>query len=162
MPFTCLRSTFAAKELTLPTYHDVAVILDAYKDVMELMHKRAPETATSITAPIILYIDEIHVLFSEGGDFNPYDELCSVLYDIKSLGFPVVFLTTVAHLNLMTISPITGLGPNDWRGRPTPILPAPFTELGFDICAEGVVKEDQLTPSDVSTVTFLAQFGRPL
>jgi hypothetical protein len=118
-----------------------------------------PNTA----CPILLSMDEIHVLF----EFRRYDEyslyscLKSVLSDAVSSSFCVIFLSTA--IDIPKLTPSKEVAPSIRERYADGILPTPFTELPFDV----YIIADPLAPgqADLTTVgslEFTAKFGRPL
>jgi hypothetical protein len=85
----------------------------------------------------------------------------SVLANLKGLEFFVVFLSTSSKLSILA-PPKPMARSHRPRDNPNIILPAPFTELAFDVFAEGGLVEDEFDASIATDFKFLMNFGRPM
>lgn len=117
------------------------------------------------TCPLLLSIDEVHVLYTrkkdEGSKHSLYSCLKSVLSEGTSCSFAVMCLSTANHISIL--APSKEIAPSMRERAQERLLPAPFTELPFDI----YLKAEPLVPGQanldsVGTVQFTAKFGRPL
>ena len=115
--------------------------------------------------PIIISMDEVHVLFNA----RPQDRLPRTLYSrFKSVVNELVH-RDVCLLFLSTVSSIASVAPskavpNSLRERSDyRILPAPYTELSFDahIIADPLTS-GKATLASVGWLAFTAKFGRPM
>jgi hypothetical protein len=124
------------------------------------------EVADMKTLPplVVLAFDEAHVLSIEKhqfdtGYFSKFSELRRALRALNELPIFSVFLSTSGK-----IQNITPRAEFDGSGRVQKsdlVLLPPFTELGFDQMVRQISNGD-LTIEEVSTVMFMALFGRPL
>jgi hypothetical protein len=140
--------------------YDFQVVKEAFGDFCKALGSRK---ITYDNAPLVIYFDEVHEICSRGlHGRTPYDELCSVLSDLKSEGFVVIFLSTSSQLS--RLAPAPTVFPSE-RGQMAHIsLPPPFTELPFDSHVIGVnpIKPNNLRCGDVANPKILFAFGRPL
>ena len=131
-----------------------------------LLTQRCSDWPTSTTCPILISIDEIHVLFQPRAkdDQTPhtlYSHLKSVLSQAVSSPFCTIVLSTATHV--AKLAPSKAVAPS-MRGRADDSeLPVLFTELSFDVH----IIADPLRPGiygseSVGTLEFTAKFGRPL
>lgn len=134
---------------------------------------------------VVLYFDESHVLTKEdtvvpavtaasnvagtsltGGSATSrdrlpktrYDILLSVLNDVKNRFVFGLFSSTFSHIS--SFAPPKALAPSSRQAESSYLQP-PVTELPFD-CSDVFPIERSLKLAEVSSVTFMAQFGRPL
>lgn len=111
---------------------------------------------------VILAFDEAHVLVKKFGTANSwshFSELRRVIRDLRECPVFAVFLTTTGKVYPFTPAPRHDNSGRVQRGHF--VLPAPFTELGFDQLAEKV-SDGSATLDQVSNVGFMAKLGRPL
>lgn len=121
---------------------------------------------TKAICPLLVSIDEVHVLYTRrsvdiGSSYTLYSCLKSVLNRAIKRNFAVISLTTATHVP--SLAPANDLAASIREGDHERDLPAPFTELPFDV---HVIKEP-LTPGCANLITvgslkFTAKFGRPL
>lgn len=113
---------------------------------------------------LVIYFDEAHpltkVVPKNDDEKTLYDFLCSCLNQF--LAFPIfcIFLSTNSSLAQFA-SPQALARSARIRGGKA-VTHAPITETPFDCCGELMVKPGELTLKDISTIPFMAQFGRPL
>ena len=113
---------------------------------------------------LIIYFDEAHpltkVALKNDDEKTLYDSLCSCLNQF--LAFPMfrIFLSTNSSLAQFT-SPRALATSARIRGGKA-VTHAPITETPFDCCDGLLVKPGKLSIKDISTIPFMAQFGRPL
>ncbi|KAF8601771.1 hypothetical protein BDV93DRAFT_524526 [Ceratobasidium sp. AG-I] len=113
---------------------------------------------------LVLYFDECHTLThatSRSSDTS-YQNLCKTLDSFRKLDLFALFLST---RSLDSVLP----PPNDiWassriRNSLTRAVQAPFIELPFDQYKDKyLLYEDQHTLAEVSEISFMVRFGRPL
>jgi hypothetical protein len=111
-------------------------------------------------------MDEIHVLFNlrvQDADsvYDLYSRLKSVLSEVVSEDFCFVFLSTATSISKPATS--KDVTPSMRERDDERFLPAPFTELPFDVH----VISEPLVPgmaelTSVGSLQFTAKFGRPL
>ncbi|KAG6848466.1 hypothetical protein H0H93_016753 [Arthromyces matolae] len=110
--------------------------------------------------PLILAIDEVHGLetgISGAGFINLQRQLNKI---VKCKHIITVFLSTAGKIQTYT-PPLTSDPSARRRSNGLRVLP-PFTALGFDQLARGMVKENTLMVDEIITDRFMCQFGRPL
>jgi hypothetical protein len=113
---------------------------------------------------LIIYFDEAHpltkVVPKNDDEKTLYDFLCSCLNQF--LAFPIfcIFLSTNSSLAQFA-SPRALARSARIRGGKA-VTHAPITETPFDCCGDLMVKPGELTIKGISTIPFMAQFGRPL
>ena len=116
--------------------------------------------------PLLVSIDEVHVLYTHrgvdsGSDYTLYSLLKSVLNEGVKYNFAMISLSTVSRLSSLAPSKEAAVSMRE-RDHER-ILPAPFTELPFDvyIIAEPLAP-GRATLTSVGSLEFTAKFGRPL
>jgi hypothetical protein len=113
---------------------------------------------------LIIYFDEAHplteVVPKNDDEKTLYDFLCSCLNQF--LAFPIfcIFLSTNSSLAQFA-SPRALARSARIRGGKA-VTHAPITETPFDCCGDLMVKPGELNIKGISTIPFMAQFGRPL
>ena len=113
---------------------------------------------------LIIYFDEAHpltkVVPTKDDEKTLYDFLCSCLNHF--LAFPIfcIFLSTNSSLAHFASPPALARSARIRGGKA--VTHAPITETPFDCSGDLMVKPGELTIKDVSTIQFMAQFGRPL
>ena len=113
---------------------------------------------------LVIYFDEAHPLTKvtpkNDDEKTLYDFLCSCLNQF--LAFPMfsIFLSTNSSLAQFA-APRALAKSARIRGGKAVIHP-PITETPFDCSGDLMVKPGQLNIKDISTIPFMAQFGRPL
>lgn len=132
---------------------------------------------------IIIYFDEAHVLTSRTPQSAPtphqtgltmlppsepeavhsksfYDILLSVLNDLRQRQLFAVFLSTSSHIGQFAPPPALL---RSARATDSKAWKAPITEVPFDCGPKLPISlREQLFTAQVSTIDFMAQFGRPL
>ena len=113
---------------------------------------------------LIIYFDEAHpltkVVPKNDDQKTLYDFLCSCLNQFVTFPMFCIFLSTNSSLAQFA-SPQAFAKSARIRGGKA-ITHAPITETPFDCCGDLIVKPGQLNIKDISTIPFMAQFGRPL
>ena len=75
--------------------------------------------------------------------------------------FAVISLSTASHVS--SFAPSKEIAPSMRERGDERILPAPFTELPFDVyVADEPLAPDRATLTSVGSLEFTAKFGRPL
>jgi hypothetical protein len=131
-----------------------------------LLKQRCSDWPASTTCPILISIDEIHVLFEQRAEdlrtpHTLYSRFTSVLSKAISSPFCTISLSTATTIAKRAASKAV---PHSMReGANANDLPVPFTELPFDVH----IIADPLHPGiygleSVGTLEFAAKFGRPL
>ncbi|THH19412.1 hypothetical protein EW146_g1745 [Bondarzewia mesenterica] len=124
-----------------------------------------PNTESSQPIKLMLYFDEAHVLAQSKAPKNEddktlYDVLLSCLNDLRSLPMFSIFLSTNSHVAYF--APIQHLARSARARSNNAHLQAPITETPFDCHPSFPIRPNQFTLADVTTVEFMARFGRPL
>ena len=113
---------------------------------------------------IVIYFDEAHSLtrvkLNSGDEKSLYDHLCSCFNRFLASPIFVIFLSTNSSL-VEFAAPRTLAKSARIRGGNVVTHP-PITETPFDCMPEFMVKPGELTMKDISEISFMAKFGRPL
>ena len=114
---------------------------------------------------MMVYLDEAHTLTKrvyapgEVEEKTLYDCVVSAFSDYAS--FPVFFLSLSTNSRMDALAP-SARQSRSARGRKAgQVLVAPFTEMPFDLIPD-VIQPDTYTARDVASLTFMANFGRPV
>jgi len=114
---------------------------------------------------LIIYFDEAHPLTkvvpkSDDDEKTLYDFLCSCLNEFLAFPMFCIFLSTNSSLAQFAAPRALAKSARIRGGRA--VTHAPITETPFDCCGDLMVKPGELSIKDISTIPFMAQFGRPL
>ena len=113
---------------------------------------------------LIIYFDNIHLLtdlmLRNDDEKTFYDLLCSCLNRFLAFQLFTIFLSTNPSL-LKFYDPQAFAGSARIRGGPF-ITHAPITETPFDCEPELLIEPKTLSIKEISTISFMARFGRPL
>ena len=138
----------------------------AFNELYELLKQRCSNWLPPANCPILISMDEIHVLFNlRGHDTEPphtlYSRLKSVLSEGASADLCVISMSTATSIG--KLAPAREVAPSMRERDAERNLPVPFTELPFDvhIIAEPLLP-GQASLHSVGTLAFTAKFGRPL
>ena len=116
------------------------------------------------TVKFIIYFDEAHrltkVIPSNDDEKTLYDFLCSCLNQFLTYLVFTIFLLTNSSLVEFAF-PRTLARSACIRGG-FAVTHAPITKTPFDCNDELVVRPGELKMKDISTISFMARFGRPL
>jgi hypothetical protein len=113
---------------------------------------------------LIIYFDEAHpltkVVPKNDDEKTLYDFLCSCLNQF--LAFPIfcIFLSTNSSLAQFAAPRALAKSARIRGGKA--VTHPPITETPFDCCGDLMVNPGKLSVKDISTIPFMAQFGRPL
>ncbi len=114
---------------------------------------------------LVIYFDEAHPLTKvvpmNDNEETLYDCLCSCLNQFLAFPMFCIFLSTNPNLAQFEASPPALASSARIRGGKAVMHP-PITETPFDCCEDLMVKPGKLNLKDISTISFMAQFGRPL
>ncbi|KAF7420956.1 hypothetical protein PC9H_011475 [Pleurotus ostreatus] len=112
--------------------------------------------------PVILALDEVHVLFNDkrgSTQHSIYSRLKSVLADLgQRIG--TVVLSTATFIPL--VAPSKEIAPSARERAGDLFLPAPYTELSFDVHCRSHPLSKNLSLNDIGTLKQVSIFGRPL
>ena len=116
------------------------------------------------TVKLVIYFDEAHPLTkvtpSNDDEKTLYDFLCSCLNRFLTYPMFTIFLSTNSSL-VEFASPRALARSARIRGG-LAVTHAPITETPFDCDDKLVVRPGELKMKDISTISFMARFGRPL
>lgn len=111
-----------------------------------------------------MYFDEADTLtktFAPQFIKTRYDVLCSVLYVFKKQPVFGIFLSTAMRLAPQP-APTGRLAPSARIPIEIKLIQAPITETPFDCSPDLPVDPNSLTLDQISKISFMARFGRPL
>ena len=131
------------------------------KDLLEEIANCVSDAADSRPIQLVVYFDEAHVLAEKKSPPNQYyktlyDIFCSCLNNF--VGQPVFFIflsTSFCLANPVAVQPYG-------RSHGIAMPQAPITETPFDCAGGDPIERHTLGLADISTVEFMARFGRPL
>jgi len=114
---------------------------------------------------VIIAFDEAHVLTDTkhnplDGTWSKFSELRRGIRVLNPYPFFSLFLSTTGKIQDFTPPPHKD-GSKRLERRALVLLP-PFTELGFDQMVQSRISDGSATIDEVSTVEYMAMFGRPL
>jgi len=143
---------------TEPTACDDIFVVKAYLSLTKTIPDPRPATDVSIS------FDEIHNICHEDEyGRSLYDDLCSVMSDLKANSFAAIFISTSSSFSHLATAVTVHCSP---RGRnPVNIRhSAPLCELPFDAfhISHGYVKEKTLYRNTILDFKIILSFGRPL
>jgi hypothetical protein len=139
----------------------VTKAVSAFSQLSLAIQCRVRDAPSDDKIKVIMYFDEYHTLSGPvRSGKTVYDFLCSAFDDLVSLPLFVIFLSTNSHVRQDAPMPIFA---RSARARASPAtLQAPITEVPFDCSPELPIAAGTLKLADVSTIPFMARFGRPL
>ncbi|KAM6501280.1 hypothetical protein JOM56_004294, partial [Amanita muscaria] len=146
----------------VPSLFAVTTALDLLKCLDPILKDANLETLPPL---VVLAFDEAHVLSVEKHQFDTayfseFSELRRALRALNELPIFSVFLSTSGQIQNIT-PPAEGDASSRVQ-KSKLVLLAPFTELGFDQMVKEEISDGALTIEDVTTIEFMARFGRPL
>jgi hypothetical protein len=148
---------------SIPTTTNLVKSFKTLEDCLKERCSDWPNDRPNKACPILLSMDEIHVLFvfRPNDEYSLYSHLKSVLSEAVPSSFCVIFPSTATSIPKLT--PSKDVAPSMREREPDRILPIPFTELPFDV----YLVADPLAPGKadldtVGTFKFTSKFGRPL
>lgn len=113
---------------------------------------------------LIIYFDGAHTLTevvpTNDKENTLHDFLCSCLNEFLASPIFCIFLSTGSRLAQFAAPRAFATSARIRGGKA--VTHAPITETPFDCCGDLMVKPGKLTTKDISTIPFMAQFGRPL
>ena len=151
------------------TQHDVNTVIEAAaaesaRVALEQLISKVDGWVGSQRIKLIIYFDEAHpltkVVPKKDDEKTLYDFLCSCLNQF--LSFPVFFIFLSTNSSLAYFAAPRALARSARIRGGKAITHAPITETPFDCCGDLMVKPGELSIKDISTIPFMAQFGRPL
>ncbi|KAK0447208.1 hypothetical protein EV421DRAFT_2017493 [Armillaria borealis] len=103
---------------------------------------------------LLIYIDEAHTLMERGIIARSnYLSLCSVMANLDDPDHFIMFMSTSEVLSLPKSHNLIVRAAT---------LPAPFTVLPFDVCANIEYHDPELTFERIRSIQHLGRFGRPM
>jgi len=120
------------------------------------------------SCPILISLDEVHVLYTRREEDSEsqhslYSLFRSVLSEVVTCHFGVICqcMSTASHIG--SLAPSKETAPSLRERNPEVTLPAPFTELPFDVgLIDNPLARDQENLSSVCSLKFTVRFGRLL
>jgi hypothetical protein len=113
---------------------------------------------------IVIYFDEAHSLtqvkLSSGDKKSLYDHLCSCFNRFLASPIFIIFLSTNSSLVEFAAPRVLAKSARIRGGDA--VTHAPITETPFDCKPGFMLKPGEFTIKDIGTISFMAQFGRPL
>jgi hypothetical protein len=141
-------------------------VWESFEKLKNYLEGLCSEWPAKTLCPILVSLDEVHVLYTHrrvdtGSDYTLYSRLKSVLNEGVSYDFAFISLSTASHVS--SLAPSKEHAPSMRERANERKLPAPFTELPFDVhlTAEPLTP-GQATLTSVGSLEFTAKFGRPL
>ena len=124
-----------------------------------------PQLLSRVPPMVILAYDEAHILCDE--KYNALNDTWSNFSEFRRIHrylnkYPIfsVFLSTSGKIQDLTPPPQHDKSKR-LENRELVLLP-PFTELGFDQMIQPTISEGSVSIDDLSTLKYMAMFGRPL
>jgi hypothetical protein len=141
-------------------------VWDSFNKLEDCLKKSCSKWPPAAVCPLLVSIDEVHFLYTHrtidsGSDYTLYSLMKSVLNEGISCGLGVITLSTASHIT--SLAPSKEVAPSMRERSDERILPAPFTELPFDVYA--IAKPlipGRETLATVGSLEYTAKFGRPL
>ena len=141
-------------------------VWESFRQLRNYLKGHCSKWPLTTLCPILVSIDEVHILYTHrrvdrGTGYTLYSRLRSVLNEGISYEFAFISLSTASHVSSLAPSKDMVLS---LRGKDNElILPAPFTELPFDVyVTANPLAPGQATLTSVGSLEFTAKFGRPL
>jgi hypothetical protein len=137
----------------------------SFRGAQKSLMERCSDWPDKSQCPIIISMDEVHVLFTtRSQDRFPhtlYSRFKSVVSELVSVDLCVLFLSTVS--SVARLAPSKAVADSLRERSDNRILPPPFTELSFDayIIADPLAS-GKATLASVGSLAFTAKFGRPM
>jgi len=138
----------------------------SFNGLKKNLKRRCFNWPPSAICPLLVSIDEVHVLYTHrrvdtGSEYTLYSRLKAVLNEGIKYDFAIVSLSTVSHVS--SLAPSKETAPSVRERDDERTLPAPFTELPFDVyVAAEPLAPGRATLTSVGSLEFTAKFGRPL
>ena len=115
--------------------------------------------------PILIAIDEIHNLYTHrrvdvGSNPTLYSLLKSVMNELLKYPVALISLSTVSHVS--SLAPSKETAPSVRERSDERFLPAPFTELPFDVFLASEPLRPGQEMTSVGSLELTSKFGRPL
>lgn len=141
-------------------------VWDSLEKLMKGLKDHCVEWLPTTQCPLLISIDEVHVLYSQRrvdirSNHTLYSRMTSVLNEGVNHDLEVIILSTANHIS--SIAPSKQTAPSMREREEGRILPAPFTELPFDVhIIDQPLISGQATLASAGSLEFTAKFGRPL
>ena len=163
------RSKSEGSEDSDHIHHDVKTVIEfaaaeAARTALGQLISKLDGYVESQRIKLVIYFDEAHPLTKvtpkNDDEKTLYDFLCSSLNHF--LAFPIfcIFLSTNSSLAHFASPPALAKSARIRGGKAA--THAPITETPFDCCPDLMFKPGELNVQKISTIPFMAQFGRPL
>jgi hypothetical protein len=141
-------------------------VWESFKKLKKYLEGRCSKWLAKTFFPILVSLNEVYVLYTHrsvdiGSDYTLYSRLRSVLNEGVWYDFAFISLSTASHVS--SLAPSKEHAPSIRERANERRLPAPFTELPFDVhvTAEPLTP-DQATLTSVGSMEFTVKFGRLL
>ena len=137
-------------------YSELSALIETIGDNGNL-----PKTSGCSPIKVVIYFDEAHLLTTRetAQSRSVYETLCSSLVELRQLPLFVIFLSTTSSISLL--APPARYQRSS-RARMAHGLHPPITETPFDCHPELPIELRNVTIDSLSTLSFMARFGRPL
>jgi len=137
---------------------------EAAKSALNKLISKLDSWAGTQRIKLIIYFDEAHPLTKvapkNDDEKTLYDWLCSCLNQFVASPMFCIFLSTNPSLAHFASPQALASSARICGGKAA--THAPITETPFDCCEDLMVGQGQFSMKDISTIPFMAQFGRPL
>ena len=145
-------------------YIDVSV---SFEKLMNKLKQRCSNWLPSESCPILISIDEVQTLYThrvvDNVEYSLFAALKSVMNELIMHPFVIISLSTAIHDSSLTPWRPKEIPPSMHAGSRERILPAPLTELPFDVFVDSEpLAPGQAILTSVGSLEFTAKFGRPL
>jgi len=142
-------------------------VRESLSQLEERLKKCCTEWPTTKTFPILISLDEVHVLYErrsldqDTGEHTLYSRFSSAMSWLVDCNFAVISMSTSSHFP--SLAPSQVIAPSMRERNEELFRPAPFTELPFDahLIANPLVPDKEKLAS-VGSLEFTSRFGRPL
>jgi hypothetical protein len=161
-----LRSGFYESVVANAQNRPYIKVWDSFNKLKNYLKQHCHIWPATTVCPILVSVDEVHVLYThrgvdDGSDYTLYSRSRSLLNEGVSHDIAFISLSTASSVS--NLAPSKALAPSMREKADNRILPAPFTELPFDVhLAAEPLAPGQATLTSVGSLEFTAKFGRPL
>ena len=141
-------------------------VSESFETLKNYLVGRCAKWPAKTFCPILVSLDEVHVLYTHRdadirSEYTLYSRLRSVLSECLACDVAFISLSTASHVS--SLAPSKESAPSLRERANDLLLPAPFTELPFDVHVTAQpLTPGQATLTSVGSMKFTAKFGRPL
>ena len=163
------RSNPQGSEDPVHVHYDMKIVIEfaaaeTARVALEQLIRKLDGWVGSQKIKLIIYFDEAHTLNKvppkNDDERTLYDFLCSCLNQLLAFPMFCIFLST--NPSLIQFTPQRALASSARIRGGKVVTHGPITETPFDCCGDLMIKPGKLSVKDISTIPFMAQFGRPL